>query len=116
MELARDILLILHFIGLAGVLGGLLASQAKLNKGVLHSALLSLVSGISLVGIRYPLHDSDPDRWGLPDNAKITVKLLILFGILVLGYRNAKKDSLPKNTWMTMTLLAVANIVIAVMW
>ena len=116
MEIARDILLILHFIGLAGILGGLLASQSKLNKGVLHSAFLSLVTGISLVGIRYPLHDSNPMEWALPDNAKITVKLLILVAILVLGYRNAKKDSLPKNTWMAMTLLTVTNIVIAVIW
>ena len=116
MEIARDVLLILHFIGMAGVLGGLLASQSKLNKGVLHSALLALVTGISLVGIRYPLHDSSPMEWALPDNAKITVKLLILVAILVLGFRNAKKDSLSKNTWMAMTLLTVANIVIAVIW
>jgi len=116
MAIARDILLILHFIGLAGILGGLLASQSKLNKGVLHSALLSLISGIALVGIRYPLHDSNPMEWALSDNAKITVKLLILLAILVVGYRNAKKDSLPKNTWMAMTLLTVTNIVIAVIW
>jgi Tfp pilus assembly protein PilO len=55
-------------------------------------------------------------EWALPDNAKITVKLLILLAILVLGYRNAKKDSLPKNTWMAMTFLTVTNIVIAVIW
>ncbi len=116
MEIARDVLLILHFIGMAGVLGGLLASQSKLNKGVLHSALLALVTGVALVGIRYPLHDSNPMEWVLPDNAKITVKLLILLAILVLGYRNAKKDSFPKNTWMVMTLLTVTNIVIAVIW
>ncbi len=116
MEIARDVLLILHFIGMAGVLGGLLASQSKLNKGVLHSALLALVTGISLVGIRYPLHDSNPMEWPLPDNAKITVKLLILVAILILGFRNAKKDSLPKNTWMAMTLLTVTNIVFGVIW
>jgi hypothetical protein len=116
MEIARDVLLILHFIGMAGVLGGLLASMTKLNKGMLHAALLSLITGVALVGIRYPLHDSNPMEWALPENAKITVKLLILLSILVLGYRNAKKDLLPKNTWRTMTLLTVTNIVIAVIW
>ena len=50
MEISRDLLLILHFIAMAGLLGGLLASQSKLNKGVLHSALLALVTGLGLVG------------------------------------------------------------------
>jgi hypothetical protein len=31
MEISRDLLLILYFIAMAGLLGGLLASQAKLN-------------------------------------------------------------------------------------
>ena len=48
MEISRDLLLILHFIAMAGLLGGLLASQSKLNKGVLHSALLALVTGLGL--------------------------------------------------------------------
>jgi hypothetical protein len=116
MEIGRDILLILHFIGLAGILGGLLASQNKLNPGVLHSGYLSLVTGIALVGIRYPLHDSNPTEWTLPDNAKITVKLLILLTILILGFRGKKQPTLPKNTWLAMVLLSVSNIAIAVVW
>jgi len=42
MEITRSLLLILHFIGMAGLLGGLLASSKSLNKGVLHSSLLAL--------------------------------------------------------------------------
>ncbi len=116
MEIGRDILLILHFIGLAGILGGLLASQNKLNSGVLHSGYLSLVTGIALVGIRYPLHDSNPTEWALPDNAKITVKFLILLAILILGVQTKKKDNFPKNSWLAMVLLSVSNIAIAVVW
>lgn len=114
MENLRNALLVLHFIGMAGLLGGLLASQNKLNTGVLHSGYLALIAGIGLVGIRYPLHDSDPMTWPLPDNAKITVKLLVLIAILALGIKFKKKDVLPKNIWMAMTGLAVLNIVIAV--
>jgi len=51
MEITRSLLLILHFIGMAGLLGGL-ASSKSLNKGVLHSSLLALVAGLGLVGIR----------------------------------------------------------------
>jgi len=58
MEITRSLLLILHFIGMAGLLGGLLASSKSLNKGVLHSSLLALVAGLGLVGIRYPLNEA----------------------------------------------------------
>lgn len=116
MEIAHSLLLILHFIGMAGLLGGLLASSKKLNKGVLHSGLLSLVAGLGLVGIRYPLVDLDPEIWAPIDNAQITIKLLVLLVILSLGYKNVKKDPLPKNVWLVMTLLTVTNIVVAVVW
>jgi hypothetical protein len=55
MELARNILLALHLIGMAGILISLLASRKKLSPGITHSALLAFLSGIALVGIRYGL-------------------------------------------------------------
>jgi hypothetical protein len=99
MENVRDILLILHFVGMAGLLGGLLASRQKLSTGVAHSALLAFITGLGLI-----------------DNAKITAKTLIIATILFLTYRFNKKPSLPKNAWLAMVLLSVSNIVIAVVW
>jgi hypothetical protein len=116
METLRDSLLILHFVGMAGLFGGLLASRSKLSAAITHSALLALLSGLGLVGIRYSLVEADPDRWSSIDNAKITVKTLFLAIVLVLAYRFKKKDVLPKNIWITMVLLTLANIVIAVIW
>ena len=116
MEISRDLLLILHFIAMAGLLGGLLASQAKLNKGVLHSALLALVTGLGLVGIRYSQVDSYPDQYEAIDNVKIWLKSNILVGILILGYINVKKPKLPRSAWLAMIALSVSNIAIAVVW
>ena len=116
MEIARDLLLILHFIAMAGLLGGLLASQSKLNKGVLHSALLALVTGLGLVGLRYSLVDSYPDQYEAVDNVKIWLKSNILVAILIIGYINAKKPKLPKSAWLAMVALSVSNIAIAVVW
>ena len=78
MEITRDLLLILHFIAMAGLLGGLLASQSKLNKGVLHSSLLALVTGLGLVGIRYSLVDSYPDQYEEINHSVVGIKLVIL--------------------------------------
>jgi NADH:ubiquinone oxidoreductase subunit 2 (subunit N) len=116
MEITRSLLLILHFIGMAGLLGGLLASSKSLNKGVLHSSLLALVAGLGLVGIRYPLNEADPMRWDSVNHTQVGIKLVILLTILILGYRAKRKENLSKNTWLAMVLLTVTAIVIAVVW
>ena len=101
---------------MAGLLGGLLASQAKLNRGVLHSSLLALVTGLGLVGIRYSLVDSYPDQYEEIDNLKTWFKTNILVAILILGYVNVKKPKLPKSVWLAMVALSVSAIAIAVVW
>lgn len=116
MSLVRDIALILHFIGMAGLLGGLLAARGRVIAGALHSALLALVAGLVLVGVRYPLHDADPERWSAIDNGKITVKLLVLVVILVLGYLNRRKESVSMAVWGAMVGLTITNIAVAVLW
>ena len=116
MELARNVLLLLHLAGMAGILVSLLISRSKLSAGIIHSALLALVAGIGLVGIRYGLHSQDPAKWSTPDNAKITVKFLIVAVILTLGFKFKKKDVLPRKIWGLLLALTVTNIVIAVWW
>ena len=65
MEIVRNILLLLHLAGMAGILVSLLKTRTRISTGLIHSALTALVAGIALVGIRYPLHDSDPMKWPL---------------------------------------------------
>jgi hypothetical protein len=101
---------------MAGLLGGLLASSKSLNKGVLHSALLALVAGLGLVGIRYPLNEADPMKWEAVNHTQIGIKLVILLTVLILGYRTKKNENLSKKTWLAMVLLTVTAIVIAVVW
>ena len=116
MELARNILLGLHLLGTIGILVSLLLSRKKLSSGITHSALLSLLTGIALVGLRYPLVDSDPMKWEEIDNTKISIKLLIVLVILVLGYKNKKKEAVSKVVVASIAALAITNIAIAVWW
>jgi hypothetical protein len=116
MELARNILLGLHLIGMAGILISLLASRKKLSPGITHSALLAFLTGIALVGIRYGLNDQDPVKWANVDNVKITIKTLFAATILILGFRCRKKESVSPVIWWTIAVLALANIAIAVWW
>jgi len=92
----------------------LLLSRKKLSPGITHSALLSLLTGIALVGLRYPLVEADPMKWEEIDNTKISIKLLIVVVILVLGYKNKKKEVVSKVVISSLVALAVINIAIAV--
>ena len=116
MELARNTLLGIHLIAMLGILFSLLTSRKKLSPGLTHSALLALVAGIALVGIRYPLHDSDPMKWPLPDNAKIAIKLLFVLVILALALTNRKKETISSTVWSFIGALTIGNIIIAVVW
>ncbi len=117
MTIARNIFLVLHIVGFLGILGTLLSQIPKPQKrilgGAMHSALLSLISGIALVGIRTSLHASDAATWDAPNHMKVGIKFLILAVILILGYKNVKKPVVATKIWATMVLLAVINLFIA---
>ncbi|CAN2242279.1 hypothetical protein MCEMZLE42_01003 [actinobacterium SCGC AAA044-D11] len=117
MSLARNIFLLLHIIGFIGILGALLSQIPKNPKrilgGAMHSALLSLISGIALIGIRTSLHASDAANWEAPDHTKVGIKFLFLVIILVLGYMNTKKPAVSTKIWATMVGLTLINLVVA---
>lgn len=113
METVKDLVLVLHFLGLAGIIGGVLAQSRvtpkRIDALVLHGSLTQLVTGLALVGLREGLD--------LPvDNAKIGVKLVILIVITVLAVRYRKAEAVATSVWGAIGLLTVANVVIAVLW
>ena len=117
MDNIYNIFLVLHLIGVAGVLGGLLAQipnkPKQLQKLVMHSAWLMFIAGVVMVGINQMMHADDPTVEVL-DHVKVAIKSTVLIAILVIGYLNVKKSVLSNKVWGVMTLLATANIVIAV--
>ena len=119
MQFSYNLLLGLHFIGISGLLGGLLAQIAvklkQLPKFVLHSAWLAFIAAIVMVGINQMMHSDDATVEVL-DHIKVAVKSTVLIIILAIGYLNIKKASLSNKAWGLMTLLTILNIVIAVFW
>lgn len=119
MEFIYNIFVVLHFIGMAGLVGGLLvgvgAKPRTLNKMTLHSGLLVLLAGIFLIIVNSIQRASDPSI-ALLDHGKVGVKLLVVVAILVIGFKNLKSFDVPKKSYMAMLTLALANILIAVFW
>ena len=116
MEIRRDVLLILHIVGFAGIVAGVFMQlpalkngTAKINGAILHSSLLMLVTGLALVGMLYA-------RGLEPNNMKIGVKTLVLVAILVLAIVGKKKVKASGGLIGAIGGLAVLNVVLAVVW
>ena len=113
MDTLRLILLILHILGFAALIGGLLAQAGNEEKkvtGVMRDGVgTAFLAGLALVGV---LEADDGDV----DHAKIGVKFAIGLVLLVLVMANMRKASIPKGLWAGLLVLAVAEVCIAVLW
>ena len=113
MDIVRDILVFLHFIGLAALFGGLFtqlkSSPRVVNAAMWHGILTQLVTGLLLVGVA-EMDDADVN------NAKVGVKLLIALVIGALVLVNRKKQSLPDGLFFGLLGLTALNIAVAVFW
>lgn len=112
MQILYNALVVLHFIGLAALLGSFLAQMKaprSITPGYLHGALTMLVTGVAMVGLMYPLGEE-------PNNSKIAVKLLVLLAILGLVLANRRKPEVAPGAWGAIGGLALLNVILAVFW
>jgi hypothetical protein len=113
MDTLRQILLVIHILGFAALIGGLIV-QAGAPERVVNAAMrdgvgTAFVAGIALVGV---LQADDVTV----DNTKIAVKGVIGLVLLVLIMANTRKERIPNGLWAGLLLLAVANVCVAVLW
>ena len=114
MEILFEVLVVLHFIGLAALLGGFLVQMSTsprvVNSAMLHGSLTQLVTGLAMVGMVEGglLEDEELNM------TKITIKLVILLVITGLVWANRRKESISTGLWAAIGGLTIANIVIAV--
>jgi hypothetical protein len=126
MDIARDITLIFHFLGLAMIIGPFLI-QMRARTGfafswVLTGGIVQLVTGIALTGLAEMRLADSPDL--ALDHTKIAVKLglsLVIFVVALIAFRRQKKLAGESQRSLlpllhTSGALATANIAIAVLW
>ena len=113
VETLRLILLFVHILGFAALIGGLIAQagpgEKKVNAAMRDGAGTAFLAGLALVGV---LSAGDQE----PDNTKVGVKLLIGLVVLVLVMVNVRKPSIPQGLWAGLLALSVLNVAIAVFW
>lgn len=112
METLRLVLLFIHVLGFAALLGGLLVqlsdSERTVNGLMRDGAGTAFVAGLLLVGVLESLGD--------PNHAKIAVKFGIALVILVLVMANLRKPRIPDGLYYGLLALTVVNIAVAVFW
>jgi len=124
MSALFNILLILHFLGLAAVIGAFLV-QVRRKGGfqtfwVITGLVTQLVTGLGMMGIIDATHD------GGANHAKLGVKLVIAAVALVLAFvaraRQKRADAGTAKAKAALPFfhsagaLAIVNVLIAVLW
>jgi hypothetical protein len=120
--LLRDSMLVLHFVGLASLLGGFLVQikalkpgTAKIIPAMIHGAWTMLVTGLLLVGLREWMSALDPNAAEL-DNIKIAVKSIVVTLVVVFVMINRKKETVKSSTLALIGGLTLLNVALAVFW
>ncbi|WP_062241525.1 hypothetical protein [Brevibacterium epidermidis] len=87
MEILREILLTLHLLGMAIIVGGYFTviRSPKVLPGMLHASYLQLITGLLLIGLA-EMGD------GEVNHMKIGIKLVVAIVITVLAFIGNKKQ------------------------
>lgn len=117
MELLYNVLLALHFLGLASLVGGGLVQmtargERAINTAMTHGALTQVVTGLLLVAMQEMADSLGYD----PNHPKFGVKLVVAAVIAVLAWTNRTRPSIPDGLYFLVFGLSVANVLVAVFW
>jgi hypothetical protein len=113
VDLLEKLLLFVHLVGMAALLGGAMvqitASTKRISRAMVDGALTQVVSGLLLVGV---LEGQDETV----DHAKIGVKFAIGLVVAVLVWLNRRKPEIPVGLYWGVVALTLCNVAIAVFW
>ena len=117
MEFVYNAVLVLHFLGLASLVGGCLVQMSGrgervVNAAMTHGALTQVVTGVIMVGLAEAVDSLEREV----DTQKIAAKLIVALVVAVLCWVNRKKSPIPDGLYFLVFGLSVGNIVIAVFW
>ena len=119
MEFVFHVVVVLHFVGLALLLGAFLVQvrdpQKTVTRWMWDGALTQILTGVIMVGMISSGLLGEEEKAEL-DNTKIAVKLAVVLVIAVLAFIGKRRPAPQVGLWATIGLLTLANVVIAVFW
>ena len=113
MDTLRDVLLVIHLLGMAALFGGAFVQirdeVVVVNAAMLHGALTQVVSGILLVGV---IEGQDDPI----DHTKVAVKFAVAWSSPCCAGSTAARSRCRAACSTRSSLLTVANVCVAVFW
>ncbi len=117
MEILRSILVVLHLVGMAIIVGGYFTymRSPRVVAGMLHASFMQLVTGLALAGIA--------EAMGSPNHMKIGIKLVLAILVTVFAFIGNRKQKAhdqahgpqPSATMAHLTgVFAILAVIIAV--
>lgn len=117
MDVVYNIVVVLHFVGLAMLLGAFLlqitAKEKAVTRWMFDGAMTQLLTGLIMVGMLESGAMGEAEKAEV-DTTKIAIKLVIVIVIAVLAAVGRRKQPPQTALWLTIGLLTLANVVIAV--
>jgi hypothetical protein len=114
VEALRLILLFVHLVGFALLLGGAIAQflsgRFRISPAVLWGSIIQLVSGL---GLAAPLRGGGDHE---PDPIKLGVKLVIALMIFIMVFIPRKREAVNKGHYIGIITLTLVNAAVAVFW
>jgi hypothetical protein len=114
MEALRLVLLFIHLVGFALLLGGAvtqyLSGKIRINAAMLYGVSLQVLTGIALSA---PLRGGGDKE---PDPVKLAVKLVIGLMIFAMVFFPRKREEVNKGHFTAIVGLTLTNAAIAVFW
>lgn len=112
VEALRLVLLYVHLIGFALLLGGAaaqyLTGRIRINSAMLWGATIQLLSGIALAA---PLRDGNE-----PAPAKLVTKFVLALAIFVMVFFSRKRESVNRGHFLATIGLTLVTAAVAVFW
>jgi len=114
VEAIRLVLLYLHLIGFALLLGGAIAQYIagplRINSAMLWGAVIQVLTGI---GLSAPLRGGGDAE---PDPGKLVTKLVLGLAIFVMVFFSRKRPEVNRGHFLAIVGLTLVNAAVAVFW
>ncbi len=113
MGFLREVLVFLHLIGFALLLGGAVAQylsgKLRINLPMLAGAVTQVVTGVALAGVP----GEDGHR---PAPAPLAVKLVVALCVLAMTFFPRKREKVARGHFLAIVALVLGNAAIGVFW